>query len=327
MINDISVLYLSKYADANETDGFDNIAEENYAKYHINFRNSLNKIFQNLHTTHCIDDLIENHANYDYVISLYNQYPIRNSEIFISSLCEYYKIPYLGATPNIRALAEDKHLAKCLASSLQIPTSPWVIISSKEQIPNEIIFNGPYFIKPRFAASSKHIDESCICNSWIKAVEKITYFLDNDIAVIVEKFIDGTFYSVPAFSSEEVNVSLPYILKTNHLGSIVTHNQKRGAESGMTREFASLSELSVTIQQYSKTMYNYCHPLDYARFDFLVENNTNSIYFLEFNICCNMSPKSGFVQTCLHNNLAKDYEDLIEKIMYSSLKRQNLIST
>lgn len=38
--------------------------------------------------------------------------PFRNSEIFISSVAEYYKIAYLGARPNIRALAEDKHLSK-----------------------------------------------------------------------------------------------------------------------------------------------------------------------------------------------------------------------
>ena len=324
MNKNLSVLYLSKYADANETDNFENISEENYAKYHINFRKSISKIFPSLHASHCIDDLIENHSKYDYVISLYNQYPIKNSEIFISSLCEYYKIPYLGATPNIRALAEDKHLAKCLASTLKIPTAPWIIISAKDQIPKQTIFNGPYFVKPRFAAAYKYIDESCICDSWSKATEKIMEFLDNNVDVIVEKFIDGTFYSVPAFSSEQINVSLPYILKTNHLGSIVTHKQKRGAEPGMTREFSPLSELTKTIQQYSKTIYNCCYPLDYARFDFLVDNITNSIYFLEFNICCNLSPKSGFVQTCLHNNLANDYDDLIEKIIYSSLKRQHL---
>ena len=81
------------------------------------------KLFNNLSVTHCINDIMEKSNDIDFVISLYNRFPVRNSEIFISSLCEYYHIPYLGATPNIRAIAEDKHIAKGL-SPLHLESLP-----------------------------------------------------------------------------------------------------------------------------------------------------------------------------------------------------------
>lgn len=50
---------------------------------------------------------------------------------FVQSICEYYNLPYIGATPNVRALVEDKSMSKQLAEHLQIPTAKWVVASSK----------------------------------------------------------------------------------------------------------------------------------------------------------------------------------------------------
>ncbi len=324
-MDNLRVMFLSKYADATSDMVFEDLAERNYANYHIAFRESIQKLFNNLSVTHCINDIMEKSNDIDFVISLYNRFPVRNSEIFISSLCEYYHIPYLGATPNIRAIAEDKHIAKGLASALGIPTAQWFIVSKKSQIPFQPPFNAPYFIKPRFGASSQNIDETCICDSWNAAKNKIKNLIEDGYDVIIEKFIDGVFYSVPAFATDKIIISPPYILKTNKKGNVITYKQKRAIESGMIREFCTRDDLTFKLMEYSKLLYSNLMPLDYARFDFIVEKNTQQIFFLEFNICCNLSPRSGYVQTCIHNNIVNDYDELIHLIIFNSLKRQNLI--
>lgn len=327
MMENLNVLFLAKFANCDSIDCITNSFEINYAQYHIEFRETLKKIFKNVYSTDNINDLFNLHNDFNYVISLYNRFPIKNSEIFVSSLCEYYKLPYLGATPNIRALAEDKHIAKSMASALNIPTSPWIIISNYNQLKKlSPSFEGPYFVKPRFGASSKNIDENCICYSWQDALIIINQFLSRNIDVIVEKFIDGLFYSVPAFICDNIiNLSLPYTLLTNKMGNIVTHANKRGVDKNMVRNFCDKNAISNKLLFYSKKIYKNALPLDYARFDYIVESKTNNIYFLEFNVCCNLASRSGYVQTCLHNKLAEDYDTLIRKIIKSSLERQNLL--
>lgn len=57
-------------------------------------------------------------GNVDYVFSLMNRFGMSKPEIFISSYCEFIQVPYLGAPPNIRAIAEDKLLTKLVFRSL-----------------------------------------------------------------------------------------------------------------------------------------------------------------------------------------------------------------
>lgn len=58
-MNNLRVMFLSKYADATPDMSFDDSAEKNYANYHIAFRESIRKIFKNLIITHRINDLID----------------------------------------------------------------------------------------------------------------------------------------------------------------------------------------------------------------------------------------------------------------------------
>ncbi len=321
----LRVLYLAQYADLDDYNLCDNNASKNYAFYHIAFRKSIRKLFDCITSTHDINYLIEHHSDFDYVISLYNRFPIRNSEVFISSLCEYYSLPYLGATPNIRAVAEDKHIAKSVAATLNIQTPQWIVVSELSKIPQVPPFNGPYFVKPRFGASSKLIDESSICDDWKIAKAKIAELINLKCDVIVEKFIDGLFYSVPTFYNKKPIISEPYTLTSNKRGNTVTFLQKRASESGLTRSYCGHSDLTDKIMGYSEMLYKNVMPLDYARFDYIVEKETEDIYFLEFNVCCNLSPYSGYVETCIHNKLVDDYDDLLKKIIYSSLERQKLV--
>jgi D-alanine-D-alanine ligase len=188
------ILFLAQFA---PTDGVvinppKNPEERFYAEtYHFKVIESLRKLNYNFDTASEVDFLLENYNRYDLVWSVYNRLGFRNSEIFVQSLCEYLGVTYIGATPNIRALVEDKSMSKQLAEHLGIKTAKWVVASKQYPLAKLPPFEGAYFVKPRFGSASLGIDESCICKTWQAAIAKSESYFKSGIDVIVEKYNDG----------------------------------------------------------------------------------------------------------------------------------------
>ena len=162
------ILFLAQFAPTNGKKVIPLSSEEKfYAEtYHLPICDILEKYGYDYVTSSDVKELIQNYAQYDLVWSVYNRLGFRNCEVFVQSICEYYNLPYIGATPNVRALVEDKSMSKQLAEHLQIPTAKWVVASSKYPLSAVAPFNGPYFVKPRFGSASIGIDESCLCETW-----------------------------------------------------------------------------------------------------------------------------------------------------------------
>ena len=324
LFNNIKILYLAHYAP--NKDGENNRVDrihKTYAEYH-------KRIFEIL-SLHCGNVISSNDPkimfdlpqDLDYIFSLYNRMPFRNSEIFVSSVAEYYKIAYLGARPNIRALAEDKHLSKMMAVYAKVPTPKWEIFSVGDQI-NKPPFKGPYFIKPRFGAASKFIDENSICNSWDNAKTQIEYLYSQNQDVIVEEFIDGIYYTSPVLNNFNDYIFLPCIKETSQLkGNVVTYRQKRKVDGGLFRDVVYDQTINKIIHQYSQKMYGLIQPLDYTRFDYIISKHDGLPYFIEFNVCCNLGEHSTISQSS--KSLGYSYEDTILNILASSLYRNNLL--
>ena len=324
VFDNIKVLFLAHYAPKNVFDPIpDNIEDVVYAIYHHKVLEELTKVFSNIFSSNDVSVLFDPNKHFDYIFSLYNRMPFRNSEIFVSSIAEYFKVPYLGSTPNIRALAEDKHLAKMMAKHVGVPTPDWIIYNVGD-ILFEPSFSPPYFIKPRFGAASKYISEDSICNSWSDAIKQINKLFDMGIDVIVEKQIKGIYHTSPVLNNFGKTLCLPCIEQRSNLsGGVVTYKQKRKLEPGLTRSVVEDDCLTETIHNYSKKMFSVIQPLDYTRFDYIIDENETP-YFLEFNVCCNLGEHSTISQAAM--SLGISYEQLIQNILYSSLHRNKLIN-
>ena len=74
----------------------------------------------------------------------------------------------------------------------------------------------------------------------------------------------------------------------------------------------------------SQKMFPLIQPLDYTRFDYIVEEHTGIPYFLEFNVCCNLGEHSTVSQAAAHIGIG--YKELIANILYSSMYRQGLLN-
>jgi len=291
-------------------------------QYHYEIYTVLKNLGFHLTSSDEISYLFNAKRKFDYVFSLYNRAPFRNSEVFVSSICEYLKIPYLGSPPHIRCIAEDKKLTKIVAQHLGIPASPGKVYRccDKEITPPE--FCGPYFVKPRFEAASKHIDDNSITQSWGETKERIMFLLEQNLDVLLEQFISGANVTLPIISLDSPKV-FPCTNEISGVrGNIVTFRQNRLFEKNLKREIMADSELTSQIQNYGLKFYNYIQPVDYARFDFRVEANTNQPYLLECNICCNLGKHSTVSMGAKY--LGMNQEELIRTILINSFKRQNV---
>ena len=320
---DISILYIAKYAPkhlgASLPTGID---DEIYAKYHYAIHEILCNNFCNVDSSSDIA-VLNSTPNVDFIFSLFNRLPFRNSEVFVSAVAEYYNIPYLGGRPNIRALAEDKHLAKMMALYAEVPTPRWKTYNIQEKVtPPD--FSGPYFVKPRFGASSEYIDEESICLSWQNAYERIMYLQNNQQDVILEELVDGVYYTSPIINNFGQAVFLPCIKEwSNLIYGVVTYEQKRKIKDGLVRTISQDQTLQKQIHHYSSRIYSMITPIDYTRIDYMVSQKNGIPYFIEFNMCCNLGEHSSISQSAYH--LGVNYEKLIMNIILSSMYRANLI--
>ncbi|EOL49342.1 hypothetical protein [Enterococcus caccae] len=324
--SEINILFLAKYAPKNIAEAIpENIYDKVYAQYHHKVYEVLTNNYGKIVSTTDPGGILHLNTEVDYIFSLYNKFPIRNSEIFISSVSEYLKIPYLGASPNIRALAEDKHLAKLLSKHEGVPTAQWKTYNVDQAIiPPE--FAPPYFVKPRFGAASAEIDESSICASWELAAKKINELYKKDIDVILEEQIKGIYYTCPVLNNFGAPLFLTPIKETSTLkDNVVTHQQKRKIQGGLSREISSDTTINQILLGFSKKLFKQIQPLDYTRFDFIVDEDTGIPSLLEFNVCCNLGERSTIAQSSLASSIS--YEDLLINIVDSSMSRQKLISS
>lgn len=323
-INDLNILYLARYAPDDKTHTPVRTVRSNmtYSQYHYDIWKILDSLYPNLHTAHEVSEIISNAHEYDYVFTLLNRAPYRNSEIFVSALLEYYNVPYLGARPNIRALAEDKHLAKMAALYAGIDTPEWIVVDRDASVLPCQPFPGPYFVKPRFGASSIGIDENSIADTWSQAQNQIRYLQKEGQDVILEKFVDGIFYCLPVYYKDNSLTFLPSVRQTsNYRGNLITNAQKRAMESGVQYSINPDAKLESRFQAIAASFIKLIQPIDYTRFDFIVENNV--VQFIEFNVCCNLGIHSTFCYSADSVHISQ--EQLVTDILYSSLRRQGLI--
>src|SRR3546814_4056217 len=63
----------------------------------------------------------------DFVFPLLNRGGFFNSEMLLPLLCNQHGLPYVGASPIVRGLSDDKHLTKLEAAARGVPTAPWAL--------------------------------------------------------------------------------------------------------------------------------------------------------------------------------------------------------
>jgi D-alanine-D-alanine ligase len=259
------------------------------------------------------------HSNdIDLVFSLYNRAPIDNPEIFVAATCEFLHLPHVGAKPNIRALAEDKWIAKNFVRSLGLPVAEGAVYSCAEDLSKAPSFAGPYFVKNRFGAASEGISEQSIQDDWTGASRVAESFFARGMEVLVEAYAPGVDVTLPVLGGEE-----PFILglvrpRSDRLGAIITEDLKRDDPLGY--ELFDAGARASDFGADARALWAGAGPMDYLRLDYRFDPATGRRVFLEFNICCHIG-RSGAI--CLAGaQWGLSQADILGHVVEFSLRRQ-----
>jgi D-alanine-D-alanine ligase len=289
-----------------------------YPDYHYSVWKSLADIGYRMRSSAQPTSALFAGNNVDFVFSLYNRMPVNNSEVLVSAFCEYVRLPYLGAPPGIRALAEDKWLSKLAAKSIGIPTVDGIPYSSEASLAEAPNFPGPYFVKDRFGAGSEGITVRSLQDTWAGAREVAAQRIAQGVPVLVERYAPGIDVTVPILGGDP-----PMLLgfvhpRSDKPGSILTEDLKMNDPLGY--ELCDLGEAASGVHADMMALWSAAGPMDYLRMDYRYDPSTGQRWFLEFNLCCYVGVDGAICLAGAEHGLSQS--DILGHAVEFGLRRQ-----
>lgn len=296
----------------------------NHALYHREMREILEEIGCTLSVSQSYDALFER-PDADFVFPLLNRGGFFNSEMLLPLLCNRLDLPYLGASPILRGLSDDKHLTKLEARTRNVPTAAWCVF--RHGAPVDVSKCPPaarWVIKPNNSSASWGVRDATDLDGVGAAIADI-HAEGHD--AIVEPFLTGSDVEVPVITKDGKPHIMPMMLfeqaDPSHLR---THEEKRDlVERAGKYELHPFADeaLGRGIHAMTQAMIDVFWPFDYGRFEFRVDEVSGEINFLEVNLNCNLWSRKVFGRSAALMGWSQ--HELIQTILLESLLRQGLI--
>lgn len=322
----LRVLFLAPYApDAPDYATKPYEGNGGYPQYHHSIYRLLKEIGCRVESSSKPYAILHARGNVDYVFSLLNRFPIENPEIFISSYCEFAGVPYLGAAPNIRAVAEDKWLLKLCFRGLGLPAARGIMVGRDACLPTQTpegLAGVPvFFVKKRFGAASDCITEANIASSWAAAAARAKEIMALGHDVLIEEFCPGIDYTVPILGGTEP-LLLGFVRPgSDKRGGIITGDLKLHDHLGYAwAEDEIAPEIQGGIRDDMRALWRAFGPIDYFRMDYRIDPATGSRKLIEVNICCYIGKSGPFAMGA--KRLGFSHGDLMKSILHYSYGRQ-----
>ena len=317
----LTILFIAKNAlwegDLHPEDG-------NHALYHREIRQTLEALGLNLVVAQTHDVLFDP-PKVDFVFPLLNRAGFFNSEMLLPLLCERAGIPYLGASPILRGLSDDKHLAKRAAQDAGVATASWAIYRKGAPItPDTCPPATRYVIKPNASSASWGVEDA---HDWegVKAAVERTHSDNHD--AIVEPFLEGSDVEVPVITiTGEPQIMPMMIFRQADPAHLRTYYEKRDLVDRSQKyslDHFDQPDLVARIADLTRKVWEEYRPFDYGRFEFRVNEATGDIQFLELNLNCNLWSQKVFGRAAVLAGWTQ--EQLIETLLAESLARQGLL--
>lgn len=294
-----------------------------HAVYHCEMRETLEDIGVRLMVADAYSVLFER-PDVDFVFPLLNRAGFLNSEMLVPLLCNRLGLPYLGATPILRGLSDDKHLTKRAAVARGVPTAPWAIYRRGAPLDEALLPPGDHFvIKPNASSASWGVGDAF---DWQGVREAVVALQEEGHDVIVEPFIQGHDIEISAITLNGEPFILPtQIVEQINPAQLRTYQEKRNLVGGQAYEIRPLEEgvLRRVAEERARVMMREFMPFDYGRFEFRFDVATGQVQFLEVNLNCNLWSKKTISMAA--QQMGWSHAQLIETILTESLDRQGLL--
>lgn len=316
----LRILFIAKHALGG---GVPHPEDGNHALYHHEVRTILEGLGLNLTLADSFDALWDR-PPVDFVFPLLNRAGFLNSEMLGPLLCTRHGIPFLGASPILRGLSDDKHLAKRAAAAAGVPTAPWAIyrrgapVSADRHPPAE-----RWVIKPNASSASWGVRDA---TDWAGIRDAIAAIHDEGHDALVEPFVDGSDVEVPVITTGDPVVLPMMIFRQADPAHLRTYYEKRDLvdrSAKYTLDPFEDARVAATIAGYTARLWDEYRPFDYGRFEFRLNERTGEVNFLEVNLNCNLWSEKVFGRAATLAGLTQP--QLIETILADSLRRNGLM--
>jgi D-alanine-D-alanine ligase len=317
----LRILFIAKHA---LWDGGLHPEDGNHAPYHVEVRDILKGLGLNVSLANRYDALFEK-PDVDFVFPLLNRGGFLNSEMMLPLLCTRAGIPFLGASPILRGMADDKHLTKMAAHARGIPTAPWAIYRRGAPVEQARCPTGDRLvIKPNASSASWGVQDA---TDWAGAEAAIANIHSQGHDAIVEPFLNGSDVEVPVITLAGAPTVMPMMLfeqaDPSHLR---TYYEKRDlvdrAQKYQLVPFEDPEWMPV-IADYTRRLAEEFRPFDYGRFEFRLDREGGKVQFLEVNLQANLWSQKVFGRSAALAGLSQ--AQLIETILAESLINNGLI--
>jgi D-alanine-D-alanine ligase len=323
----LRILFIAKHA---KWPGGLHPEDGNHALYHVETREILESLGLNLTLADSYTALFDK-PDADFVFTLLNRGGFLNSEMMAPILCTRAGIPYLGGTPILRGLADDKHLSKMAAAARGIPTAPWAIYRRGAPVEQARCPAGApspdgqrLVIKPNASSASWGVQDA---RDWAGVEAAVASIHAEGHDAIVEPFLNGSDVEVPVITIDGKPVVMPMMLfeqaDPTHLR---TYYEKRDlVERGHKYQLVPFDDEQWTpiIAEHTLNIAEEFRPFDYGRFEFRLDKETGTLNFLELNLQANLWSEKVFGRSALRAGLTQ--AQLIETILYEGLRRHGLL--
>lgn len=297
----------------------------NHALYHVETRDILKALGLRLEVADTYAALFEK-PDVDYVFTLLNRGGFLNSEMLGPLLCTRLGIPFLGASPILRGLADDKHLTKLCAAARGVPTAPWTVYRRGAPVdPARCPKAERLVIKPNASSASWAVQDAF---DWDGAKAAIAGIHSQGHDAIVEPFLNGSDVEVPVITVDGEPVVMPMMLfqqaDPTHLR---TYYEKRDlVDRSQKYELLPFddAEWMPVIADYTRRMTGEYRPFDYGRFEFRLDREGGTVQFLEVNLQANLWSQKVYGRSAALAGITQS--QLIETILYEGLRRHGLLA-
>lgn len=318
---DLKLLFIAKHAlSGGGLDGVDG----NHSPYHHEMRVILEGLFEKLSVATTFDVLF-NDPGVDFVFPLLNRGGFFNSEMLCPILCNRLGLPFLGANPILRGLADDKHLTKLEGRSRGVPTCDWAVYRAGAPLDQERLPKASrYVIKPNNSSASWGVGDA---RDWDGVREAVLAIHAEGYDAIVEPFMNGSDVEVPVIEMRgEPFVMPPMLFRQADPTHLRTHEEKRDLVDRSSKYELVPFEAAAAwpqIRDMTLKLAEIFRPFDYGRFEFRYDEETGEINLLEVNLQCNLWSEKVYGRSA--KLLGWKQEELIESIVAQSLWRRGLM--
>lgn len=294
-----------------------------HATYHLEMRRCLERMNINLVLADSYTALFES-ADTDFVFPLLNRGGFLNSEMLLPLLCERMGTAYLGASPIVRGLSDDKHLSKLVAVHHGLPTARWAIYRKGAPLEcTRLPIAGRYVVKPNASSASWGISSA---QNWDEVRAAVIDLHSEGHDAIVEPFIPGHDAEVSVITIDGEPFILPVqIVEQDDPGYLRTYAEKRNLVSSQAYEIKPLEheQIRAEAQRQTRLIMADFVPFDYGRFEFRLDAATGELRFMEVNLNCNLWSRKTIAIAA--SQIGWSHDQLIETILTESLRRQGLL--